>query len=116
MTMHGIGTGWENEKNMKKEIIVWNKARCKKCGDVIESLHQHDFKWCRCQAIAVDGGNSYLKRTGKIEDCEELSEVYESQEDFLNACRQKDEKEKKKIQKHKDDMNDFKDPTSQLEL
>lgn len=56
------------------EIKV-NKAKCKKCGDVIESTHTHDFVRCKCGAIAVDGGHDYLRRLGNPEDCEELSEV-----------------------------------------
>ena len=33
-----------------------NKARCKKCGDIIESKHQHDFVRCSCGEIFIDGG------------------------------------------------------------
>jgi len=33
-----------------------NRAKCKLCGDIIESFHQHDFVHCRCGEIAVDGG------------------------------------------------------------
>lgn len=57
------------------ERIITNKIRCKKCGDIIESKTRHDFKTCRCGAVAVDGGYDYLKRTGNYEDWEELSEV-----------------------------------------
>ena len=39
-----------------------NKARCQGCGDVIESLHGHDFRWCSCGSLAVDGGLFYLRR------------------------------------------------------
>jgi len=42
-----------------------NKARCKLCGDVVESKHRHDFVWCKCGEIAVDGGNDYHKGTAK---------------------------------------------------
>ena len=42
--------------------IIRNSARCKKCGDEIESKHRHDFVTCRCGAVSVDGGKSYLKR------------------------------------------------------
>ena len=35
---------------MKK--IITNKIKCKKCGDVIESTHRHDFKLCKCGAVA----------------------------------------------------------------
>lgn len=45
-----------------------NKARCKKCGDVIESKHRHDFVTCKCGAISLDGGKDYQRRVGKQED------------------------------------------------
>lgn len=44
--------------------ILTNKAKCLKCGDVIESTHRHDFVQCKCGAIAVDGGREYLRRVG----------------------------------------------------
>ncbi len=63
------------------EKILTNKIRCKRCGDVIESLHVHDFKFCQCGAVAVDGGREYRKRIGKREDFEELSLVEPRKED-----------------------------------
>jgi hypothetical protein len=42
--------------------IVHNSVRCHKCGNDIESKNRHDFKWCKCGNVAVDGGQSYLKR------------------------------------------------------
>ena len=54
--------------------ILRNAVRCLKCQEVIESLHIHDFKWCSCQSVAVDGGTVYLKRCGWPEEYEELSE------------------------------------------
>ncbi len=41
--------------------IIENKIKCNKCGDVIESIHRHDFKFCKCGAVAVDGGHDYLR-------------------------------------------------------
>jgi len=38
-----------------------NRARCRQCGDVIESLTRHDFVSCKCGAIFVDGGTDYLR-------------------------------------------------------
>lgn len=57
--------------------IIHNKIRCKYCGDVIESEYVHDFKWCSCGLVAVDGGRDYLKRTYRdsVDDFEEMSEV-----------------------------------------
>ena len=62
-----------------KKILV-NKIQCKKCKDIIESKHVHDFKWCTCKSIAVDGGLEYLRRVGNLEDIIELSEFEKKQE------------------------------------
>lgn len=43
--------------------IKSNKIKCLKCDEVIESIHRHDFKYCKCGAVAVDGGKDYLKRS-----------------------------------------------------
>ena len=59
------------------EKIITNKIRCKKCGDIIESTHRHDFKFCKCGAVAVDGGKDYLRRCGNHEEWEELSEYFD---------------------------------------
>lgn len=39
------------------------KVKCLHCGDIIQSLYRHDFRWCSCKSIAVDGGNDYLHST-----------------------------------------------------
>lgn len=57
----------------KKEEIISNKIKCKKCGDVIESKSTNDLKRCSCGAVAVAGGKEYLKRLGNEKDYEELS-------------------------------------------
>lgn len=55
-----------------KKIIV-NKIKCNKCGDIIESTHRHDFKICKCGAVAVDGGHDYLRRCGDLDSYDDLS-------------------------------------------
>ena len=63
-----------------REVVVVNKAQCKLCGDIIESKHGHDFKWCSCGEIAVDGGKNYIKRSAKnLNNIIELSETYEEE-------------------------------------
>lgn len=62
---------------MDKKIIK-NRIRYKHCGDVIESKSTHDFKFCSCGKVAIDGGRSYLKRSGNPNDWEELSETVEN--------------------------------------
>jgi Zn finger protein HypA/HybF involved in hydrogenase expression len=55
--------------------LTRNAARCKKCGDVIESTDRHEFVTCTCKSISVDGGLAYLRRVASDwELVEELSE------------------------------------------
>ena len=56
---------------MKK--IIRNAAYCKKCDTVIESTHVHDFRWCPCKSIFVDGGKEYIRRGGDLDAMEDLS-------------------------------------------
>lgn len=68
---------------MKK--IVSNKARCKLCNTIAESTHRHHLCFCECGSIFVDGGKDYLRRGGKIESLEELSEFEcSTAEEFLD--------------------------------
>ena len=46
-----------------EEHIEVNAVKCLLCGDIIESMYRHDFKWCRCRNVAVDGGHDYVKRS-----------------------------------------------------
>ena len=57
--------------------ILSNKIQCKKCGSIIESKHRHDFKFCDCESVAVDGGLDYLRRLGYNYDYIDLSETTE---------------------------------------
>ena len=58
-------------RKIKRNII-----KCTHCGDVIESVHVHDFKWCSCKTVYVDGGKEYCRRgfVNSPEDFEDLSE------------------------------------------
>lgn len=51
--------------------IKANRARCRSCGDVIESKYRHDFVQCSCGESFVDGGLDYLRRGGELDDMSE---------------------------------------------
>ena len=59
-------------------LAAASRAKCPTCGGrkyaITWSGHRHDFKWCSCKSVAVDGGLEYLRRLGNMEDFEELSE------------------------------------------
>lgn len=42
---------------------------------IIESMDLYEVKTCDCGKVSVDGGLHYLKRTGSIQDYEELSKI-----------------------------------------
>ena len=55
--------------------IKHNRIRCKKCGEVIESMSVHDFKRCKCGNCFVDGGHEYYRAGAEdINDVEFLGE------------------------------------------
>jgi len=62
----------ERQKAIKSNVIM-----CKRCNDVIESRHRHDFKFCKCNTVAVDGGKDYLRRVGPFDMIEDLSTFYD---------------------------------------
>lgn len=55
--------------------IIRNAIKCGECGEVVESIFRHDFKWCKCESVFVDGGFDYLRRGGKgVDKSTDLSE------------------------------------------
>lgn len=40
-----------------------NAIKCPDCKDIVYSRSRHDFRWCSCQAVAIDGGLDYMKIT-----------------------------------------------------
>ena len=62
-----------------KQVILRNSAKCLKCGDEVESKHVHDFQWCSCKNIAVDGGHWYTKR------CAEDFTAYQDTSEFVDC-------------------------------
>lgn len=68
---------------MKK--IKRNAIQCKLCQTVVESKNVHDYVTCRCGHVSVDGGLSYLKRSGygnyiELSEYEEIdNNVYEKE-------------------------------------
>ena len=64
-------------------MIIHNRIKCNLCGDIIESEDGHDFKWCKCGTVAVDGGKEYLHRCFKNskDDYLEMSECINIQKE-----------------------------------
>jgi hypothetical protein len=66
-------------------MILSNQAKCLKCGDEIYSAHRHDFKYCSCENIFVDGGMSYIRHG--FEDIDKyLNQSMELDDAVLATC------------------------------
>lgn len=79
---------------VKDERLTLNAVKCGKCHEVIVSTHRHDFRYCKCRAVAVDGGLDYAKRCGDLDNYIELSEYeeYEREEtDWERETRERNE-------------------------
>lgn len=62
--------------------MIRNIAKCKKCGDIIESKHRHDYVECSCGAIFVDGGHDYIRRGG-----DQFDEEFDRENGFRTAAK-----------------------------
>lgn len=51
-------------KNSTKRHRKGPKAKCRRCGTVIQSKNVHDLAWCKCGAIGIDGGAAYIRCIG----------------------------------------------------
>ena len=68
---------------MIRTKIIHNRARCARCGDIVESMHRHDWVRCSCGAIFVDGGHAYLRGGGNADDFIGMYEVEEYDDELL---------------------------------
>lgn len=56
--------------------IIANRAKCRMCGDIIESKSDNDLVSCSCEMLTVDGGLNHLSRICRChEDFIEMSET-----------------------------------------
>lgn len=57
-----------------KYIQTRHAIFCKKCKDTIQSKSTHDFKYCSCSSVGIDGGIGAGNRLlGNLEDMENRS-------------------------------------------
>lgn len=61
------------------ERIVKNAIVCVLCKEEIVSTHRHDFRWCKCGKVAVDGGKEYRRRVGERHNYIDVSDFYEEE-------------------------------------
>ncbi len=63
-----------SQPTRKHKPIIRNAIKCVSCDDVIESIHRHDAKKCKCGRVGVDGGLDYLGRIGNERDFIDMGE------------------------------------------
>jgi hypothetical protein len=69
---------------------IRNSIQCKKCGEIISSFSTHDFKYCLCHSVAVDGGFEYMRVTGSPVDYTDLS-IFEDKDGVIGTINEVNE-------------------------
>jgi hypothetical protein len=45
----------------ERPVVKRNRIQCGHCLSLIESEHRHDFKYCACGRVFIDGGKDYVR-------------------------------------------------------
>lgn len=69
---------------------IRNSIQCRKCGEIISSFSTHDFKYCSCHSVAVDGGFEYMRVTGDLENYIDLS-IFEDKDGVIGTVNEANE-------------------------
>lgn len=56
----------ETRKKLRIGDIWSNEIECTKCGDVVRSRNEHDYRHCKCGESAIDGGSWEVRVKGKF--------------------------------------------------
>ena len=51
----------QRTKTQMPQKTTGPRVFCTSCGDIIQSTYCHDFRWCSCRSISIDGGASDTK-------------------------------------------------------
>ena len=77
-----------------EEYIIINRIKCVHCGEILVSNNRHDFKFCSCKKVGIDGGRDYLRRVFDDKfDYFDLSESIKIDKDYIvvnKALKQND--------------------------
>ncbi len=67
-----------SKKRLALDVGDWwmNRIQCNRCNDIITSNNRHDYKYCSCKGVFVDGGSWYLRRGGDFHLVHEMSEKF----------------------------------------
>lgn len=68
---------------MRRHWTYVTGATCPSCHTFVFSRSRHDFRWCPCGKLAVDGGFDYLKVSGTVDAAVSRKRVLASKEDLL---------------------------------
>lgn len=71
-----IDTPLKERRRLNVGDIWINAVQCNECGEVIRSRNRHDYRYCKCGSIFVDGGSWYARRGGDMKDYTDLTEYY----------------------------------------
>ncbi len=68
MRFHFTPRTLSDVKPIYPKALMRNRAKCKLCQDVIESMHSTDIQICKCGEIGVEGGSAFYCRAKNWEN------------------------------------------------
>lgn len=71
------GMGLAERRKINIGDIWSNKIQCKHCKWYIRSKNKHDFRYCKCGLMAVDGGSWYQIISGNLDGYINYIEYYD---------------------------------------
>lgn len=89
-----------------------NRAKCKLCGDIIESIHTHDYQMCKCGEIAVDGGKDYHRCLAK--SWENFLRIDDDGNEIIPKIKDKDENKEDETSQRDDQPEKYKQSKKEL--
>lgn len=83
---------------VSKGLFMRNRAKCKLCETVIESIYRNDYVTCKCGEIAIDGGNQNLHCIAN--NWENFLRVDDNGNVIIPIIKLQEDNEEKKLQEH----------------
>jgi len=61
------------EKRLAATSVVCTGIQCQACGEIVVSLHRHDWRSCKCGKVFIDGGRDYVRYGGDAENIKSVT-------------------------------------------
>jgi hypothetical protein len=61
------------EQRLAETSVVCAGLQCLDCGEIVVSLHRHDWRSCKCGKVFIDGGRDYVRYGGDAQNMKHVT-------------------------------------------